>query len=610
MLNKLPLARKILIGAILMAAIPALTISWFAQNTANEDMTDPSTVTFSTLIAVRDTKQHQLQQWLDCRMSDLDSLSRMTGIILDTKLETLDKNTPVPAKLADMLAHFNTTHGYYDTFVILNDGYCWHTVEEEPDYQTNLLTGTYKDSNLGNLVAQVLQQKAPLFADYAPYAPSNGDPAAFIANPIIGENEVQAIVALQLPLTPVNNIMGIRTGLGETGESYLVGPDLLMRSDSYLAPQTHSVVASFANPTQGMVDTTAVQAALKKETGHGEITDYIGSDVLSAWAPISIGDTTWALIVEVDKEEAYAGLSHFTTILNLLKITVIAVFGVLAWICARALTKPLHVIGNLVNGSSSSVLTAANQVSQSGQVVAAAATQQAASLEESSASIEELSAMIQRNTQDAIEASTLADDTNKATQACAQTMSTLSETIDHIHESTDRTSSIISTIDNIAFQTNLLALNAAVEAARAGDAGKGFAVVAEEVRSLAQRCSAAASETTALLEDSKQNTIKGVESTHQTQAAVQTICSSIEKVTHIIDQLANASKEQAAGMAQIAQAVTEMDSVTQSNAATAEESTSCSNELAIQAQQLQAASNDLMTIINGADHQLQLSQTA
>ena len=177
-------------------------------------------------------------------------------------------------------------YGYYDLFLINPDGYVFYTVAQESDYQTNMVNGKYSSSGLGILVRKVLEKKEFGFADFEPYAPSNDEPAAFIAQPVLHQGGVEIIVALQLPLEGVNNIMQERTGMGKTGETYLVGEDKLMRSDSFLDPENHSVIASFANPNLGSVDTEAAREALAGTEDAKIVIDYNGNPVLSAYTPI------------------------------------------------------------------------------------------------------------------------------------------------------------------------------------------------------------------------------------------------------------------------------------------------------------------------------------
>ena len=128
-----------------------------------------------------------------------------------------------------------------------------------------------------------------------PYAPSNDDPAQFIATPVIHNDEVCAILAFQIPLDEINAIMQERTGMGESGETYLVGSDLLMRSDSYLAPESHSVEVSLNGTVAANgVDTEAARTGLSGEADNRVILDYRGTPVFSSWGPVEVGDLRWS----------------------------------------------------------------------------------------------------------------------------------------------------------------------------------------------------------------------------------------------------------------------------------------------------------------------------
>ncbi len=257
----------------------------------------------------------------------------------------------------DFLTKYNNMYGYYDLFLIAPQGLVFYSVCHEADYQTNVVDGKYKDSNLGRLVREVLSTRQTGFADFEPYAPSNGAPAAFIAQPVIDHGEVEVIVALQLPLEGINGIMSVREGMGETGETYLIGPDKLMRSDSFLDPQNHSVAASFANPAQGSVDTEAAREALAGKTDAKIIKDYNGNPVLSAYTPVDVLGTRWALLAEIDESEALAAVAGMKEEAETAKGELIAwslgvgvvatvVVGLLALLIAAGLAKPIRAMVN------------------------------------------------------------------------------------------------------------------------------------------------------------------------------------------------------------------------------------------------------------------------
>ncbi|MBL7645732.1 MAG: MCP four helix bundle domain-containing protein [Candidatus Hydrogenedentes bacterium] len=298
--------------------------------------------------------------------------------------------------------------------------------------------------------------------------------------------------------------------------------------------------------------------------------------------------------------DASSALGVASTVM-VIGLAIAVVLGVtLAIFITRSITGPLQRIIDGLRGGAEQVASAANQVAQSGQGLAEGASSQAASLEESSASLEELSSMTRQNSGNAEQANSAAREARDGAVRGTQAMQTMSSVIEKIKVSSDETAKIIRTIDEIAFQTNLLALNAAVEAARAGEAGKGFAVVAEEVRNLAQRSAQAARNTSTLIEESQQNAKSGVTAAQEVGTVLGQVASSIDKVAQLIAEVSAASREQTQGVEQINLAVSNMDQVTQSNAANAEESAAAGEELSAQARELQDMVVELTAMVKGA----------
>jgi len=260
------------------------------------------------------------------------------------EIDVAEAFSPVGSDGKEYYAKYIEKYGYYDLFLMNPDGYCFYTVTKEADYQSNFVNGKYADSNLGDLFKQVMQSMKFGLADFAPYAPSNGEPAAFIAQPVLHNGDVELVVALQLSLDAINKVMQQRDGMGETGETYLVGADKLMRSDSYLDPTNHSVQASFANPAIGKVDTDAAEAALSGKTGTEIIIDYNGNPVLSAYTPIKIGETTWALIAEIDEAEAFAAVKTLEWLIGVITVVCIAVIIAIALLITRSISKPISKV--------------------------------------------------------------------------------------------------------------------------------------------------------------------------------------------------------------------------------------------------------------------------
>jgi methyl-accepting chemotaxis protein len=250
----------------------------------------------------------------------------------------------------DFFKKYLDNYGYHDLFLVHPQGEIFYTVKREADYATNILNGKYADSQLGKLVQTVLQTKTFGMSDYAPYAPCNNEPSAFIAQPLLDQaGQVELVVALQLHHTFMNKIMRTSAGMGNSGEAYLVGSDKLMRSDSVLDSNNFSVKNSFANPLQGSVDTVSSRAALQGQTGKQEVTNYLGEMVLSAYTPVTVGNTTWALIVEMKEVEAFAAIKKLEWLTGSVALLGIVVILGMALRLTRSITVPLNKVVTVIN---------------------------------------------------------------------------------------------------------------------------------------------------------------------------------------------------------------------------------------------------------------------
>jgi methyl-accepting chemotaxis protein len=265
----------------------------------------------------------------------------------------------------------------------------------------------------------------------------------------------------------------------------------------------------------------------------------------------------------------------------------------------RDTTKVLNNVASALNDGASQVASAAGQVSSASQSLAEGASEQAASLEETSSSLEEMASMTKRNAESAGKVKELGSQARQAGDVGVRDMAEMNIAMEAIKVSSGDIAKIIKTIDEIAFQTNILALNAAVEAARAGEAGMGFAVVADEVRNLAQRAAQAAKETAVKIEDAVKKSARGAEISSKVAASLEEIVTKARQVDELAGEVAAASQEQSQGITQVNTAVSQMDKVTQSNAANAEESASAAEELNAQAESLQVAVNELLQLVDG-----------
>jgi methyl-accepting chemotaxis protein len=265
---------------------------------------------------------------------------------------------------------------------------------------------------------------------------------------------------------------------------------------------------------------------------------------------------------------------------------------------AEAMATVAGVAANL-DRSALHTASAARQVSMSSNQLSSGASEQASSVEETSTSLEEMSSMIRATADNAQKAKALASDARTVADAGTLTMAEMVQAMTAIGTSSGEVAKIVKNIDEIAFQTNILALNAAVEAARAGEAGAGFAVVADEVRSLAQRSAAAAKETAEKIEAAILSSRSGFECSARVSESLKQIAEKVNSTDVLVADIASAATEQAQGIQQVNNAMSQMEKVTQSNAASAEESASAAEELDAQAETMKDLVAQLRELVGG-----------
>jgi len=315
---------------------------------------------------------------------------------------------------------------------------------------------------------------------------------------------------------------------------------------------------------------------------------------------VNEGEILGGADVSISTSLAHASIDKQVLVMGLAILGAVLVQGLVLWfVFARLVIDPVKVISERLLNRSRLLSSSADAFTSSAGLMAQGANEQAASLQQTSASIKHLHSRNRRTADSAGQADQTSLQASSAVDLSSQTMGRLSSTMNAIQESSHETSRIIKVIDEIAFQTNLLALNAAVEAARAGEAGRGFAVVAEEVRNLAAGSADAANNTQRLIENALRDAEDGAAMVREMENKLDGIVENMATSSLTIAEVSKATEQQAVELDQINDSVVRVESITQANAASAEENATASEELTNMAVDLESAAVDLVQLMGG-----------
>ncbi len=540
-----------------------------------------------------------------------------------------------------IIREYLETFSYYDIFIVdIESGDIVYSVFKELDFATNLYTGPYKDSNLAEAIKVAKEIKDPKefkIVDFKKYSPSYESPASFIAAPIWENGKKIAILAFQMPLATINDIMSDRAGLGASGETYLVGSDKRLRSDTF-TDKDFNIFNSFNK--EKLINTKNVELAIGGKSGSELSTNFNDVEVLSAYTKIKFPHLNWVILAEQTTKEAFSEASDLSFKISIFILISIIIVILISLMISGNLSKQISEIVESFSKSAHDVQNSSQKMDLISNKLHKSVQTQISCITESAAAMDEISAMLKNNTSSSQNATSLSNHSKSSALKGKETVEKLisevdeiSKSYDEIQQSVDKNNADIASIvqviseianktkviNDIVFQTKLLSFNASVEAARAGESGKGFAVVAEEIANLAAMSGTAANDIAQML-TSSQNQVReiaeatkrnigsivkngrdkvtnGKEVSTQCMSQLDNILSSVNELDSSIKEINFAIQEQSTGVEEVNSAMKYLENATHETTDMSERSKAASEELHAQSHSLRSSIQELRKVL-------------
>lgn len=548
---------------------------------------------FGQLAAVNEIKKKQVLDYIQDRSNDLNMLAQTVNIgnSFDKLKKYYDAGgsdstgeydistaeyKKIYTEIDPYFRKYINVYGYADMyFICAAHGHVMYTVLRKGDLGTNLKVDPLHDSGLGLVWSRVANEKKTILVDFSRYSVLNNKAAIFIGTPVFNEvGTLSAVLVLQLNIEQINQIMQEKEGMGNTEETYLVGSDYLMRSDSRLSDNSTIL--------QQVVKTEAVNIGLQHNNGEAVITNYRENVVLSSFSHVGLNEQLdanfdWVIISEITKSEVFEPIKNLAVKTAWIALGLVTLSCLVGFSIAKKIVKPLanmsdifsrvskgdltvivertkrqDEVGMLMNATYHMVDTLRNQVEQIGEgtnrlasaiseisssvvQLATSSTETSTTIVEVGSTLEEVRHTVQLSDAKAKQVSEQASQASQISMAgkraseeavggmkkINEEMEYVADSIIHLSEQTQNIGEIIGAVNDLTDQSNLLSVNAAIEAAKAGEYGKGFAVVAQEVKSLAEQSKEATSQVRSILNDIQKATSAAVMATERGSKAVK-----------------------------------------------------------------------------------------